>query len=238
MWLGNEEWDESGDGFRARPDPDVHRNGPRSLRLIADAGAKGTGRLTQVVQGLTPGRPYRVTFWTRGQGVPEGARLFAGDERVPLPDGDWDWQKTTLTATVPAGEGRLPVGVAFDAGDGPATLWIEDVSVDLTPGERATAEAVDDDAVVVAPDGPARFDGVTAAVEGDVLRLRFASEIEGTSGPIRVTLDPTPAASRLADYEEQQDRRAAEAAAEVINRPAAERRDLLLPRRLWPARPR
>ena len=230
-------------GFDKKADRHEVHTALRSLRVEAKPGSQGVGRMRQIVKDLDLGRPYRVTFWTKGQNVPEGAAWVAGagDDaaRQPLPAGDWEWRETTLDFTAADGAADVPIGVDLPAttGDELAKIWVDDVIVDLVADERPTAEALpatrpgDAAPLVVAPNRPAEAKWGELALDGDSLAVRLQS---AGNDKTRVTIDPTPAAARLVSREEAQAKQQAAEAPEVRNTPRAERRDLYFPEAYGP----
>ena len=237
MGLGTWWWEQAGDGkgFNLAADRFVTHSPLRSLRLVAGPNAEGTGRAVQTVTDLTPGRTYRATWWTKGQAVPEGATLFAGKDgalaEVGLPAGEWDWREDAFTFTLPEGQADVAIGLAMPAGDG-ASVWYDDVALDLTPDEPATAAVADVGPLVVPAAVDLKVARATleseASLSGDTFRLRMTIPEDFAADALTVTLDPTPPA-RLIGREERRAMRDAAEAPEVRNTPVAEKRDLYFP---------
>ena len=210
-------------GFEVRADRDVAYSRPRSLRVTA--GGEGVGTVAQFVRELTPGRPYVAEFWVRNENAPPDTVLFAGDTEVPLREGGPGWYHYRIEFTPDAAD--VPIGVRLPAAEG-ATIWLDDVSIDLTLEEmEVEATPPEPTPAVVTPSHPAEVDGVRIALEDGALRLKSAESVT-------VELDPTATASRSVGREERVDRREAAEAPEVRNSPRPERRDLYFPESYGP----
>lgn len=122
-------------------DTDLAFDGERSLR-ISDATPTEAYRYVLVNSEwltVTPQTTYLLRFHLRGAAV---GKCFAGigfegagEHRQSLPAGDYDWREATCRFTVPAGCTRVSVHFLADGvTDG---LWIDDVSLEISPVQLA-----------------------------------------------------------------------------------------------------
>ena len=86
---------------------------------------------------LTEGGRWRLSFAARGQGSSEPLSVFTRtrgsstrtvpEQRMDVPEGDWDWRELSFDFEVPQGARRLEVAITHY---GTGSLWLDAISME------------------------------------------------------------------------------------------------------------
>lgn len=86
---------------------------------------------------LTSGGRWRLSFAARGQGTSEPLSVFTRsrgqatrtvpEQRLDVPNGDWDWRQLSWEFDVPEGARRLEVAITHY---GTGSLWLDAISLE------------------------------------------------------------------------------------------------------------
>lgn len=112
---------------------------------------------------VAPETTYDLSFFVKGQNAKDcsgGVDFIAGGQnREYLPAGTFDWQPMTITFSTPPGEKEVRVHFVTD--DVTEALWIDDVSLSVSPKQRTG---------LTERQYPRQFPGMFPQSEGEVAR--------------------------------------------------------------------
>ncbi len=93
---------------------------------------------------VKPSTTYQLRFWVKGKNVGKfmaGAGIEgAGEYRIPIPVGDYDWREFTFRITTPENGHR--VTLQFVADGASESVWIDDVSLSISDVQLANIKEV------------------------------------------------------------------------------------------------
>ncbi|HCF60175.1 MAG TPA: hypothetical protein DFS52_19535 [Myxococcales bacterium] len=123
-------------------DTAIRHEGARSAR-ISNLGAPNDAHFSQQVGGLTPGAPYLLCGWLRGEAIvgyedaSAGANLclMGGWTRSPGPFGTFDWQEQCAAFSADSNEVTVGCRLGFYSSTATGTAWCD--ALTLTPLQSA-----------------------------------------------------------------------------------------------------